>query len=155
MWSNWLVFCDCGFQSVCPLMEKDKRLMEASWWKRLTEGKLSLVLMGRTMLSKSLIQFSVGGGGYVLSLLFDLRPNYVEVMKIMGPPLKGPRHTLLHSVPPNLQQATADPPIVSRLLDIMLSDMLLEISGEITPERMKRWNQSESNTYCGCDWWWK
>ena len=26
---NWLVFCDCGFHSVCPLME-DKRLMEAS-----------------------------------------------------------------------------------------------------------------------------
>ena len=25
-----LVFCDCHFQSVCPLMEKDKRLMEAS-----------------------------------------------------------------------------------------------------------------------------
>ena len=23
-------FCVCGFQSVCPLMEKDKRLMEAS-----------------------------------------------------------------------------------------------------------------------------
>ena len=36
MWSDWLVFCDCGFQSVCPLME-DKRLMEASWWERLTE----------------------------------------------------------------------------------------------------------------------
>ena len=28
------------------------------------------------MLSKSLIQFSVGGQGYVPSLLFDLRPNY-------------------------------------------------------------------------------
>ena len=28
------------------------------------------------MLSKSLIQFSVGGWGCVLSLLFDLRPNY-------------------------------------------------------------------------------
>ena len=27
---NWLVFCDCGFQSISPLMEKDKRLMEAS-----------------------------------------------------------------------------------------------------------------------------
>ena len=27
---DWLVFCDCGFQSVCPLMEKGKRLMEAS-----------------------------------------------------------------------------------------------------------------------------
>ena len=39
MWSDWLVFCDCDFQSVCPLMEKDKRLMEASWWDRLTEGE--------------------------------------------------------------------------------------------------------------------
>ena len=39
MWSDWLVFCDCGFQSVCPLMEKDKRLMETSWWERLTEGE--------------------------------------------------------------------------------------------------------------------
>ena len=38
MWSNWLFFCDCGFQSVCPLMEKDKRLMEAPWLERLTEG---------------------------------------------------------------------------------------------------------------------
>ena len=28
MCSDWLVFCDCGFQSLCPLMEKDKRLME-------------------------------------------------------------------------------------------------------------------------------
>ena len=43
---NWLVFCYCGFQSVCPLMEKDMRLMEASSWERLTEGKLGLVLMG-------------------------------------------------------------------------------------------------------------
>ncbi|CAN0416189.1 unnamed protein product [Rangifer tarandus platyrhynchus] len=32
--------------------------------------------MGRTMLSKSLIQFSVEGWGCVPSLLFDLRPNY-------------------------------------------------------------------------------
>ena len=39
MWPDWLVFCDCGFHSVCPLMEKDKRLMEASWWERLTEGE--------------------------------------------------------------------------------------------------------------------
>ena len=46
----WLWF------SVC-LMEKDKRLMEASGWERLTEGET--VLMGMAMLSKSLIQFSV------------------------------------------------------------------------------------------------
>ena len=25
--SVWLVFCDCGFHSVCPLMNKDKRLL--------------------------------------------------------------------------------------------------------------------------------
>ena len=62
MWSVWLVFCDCGFHSVCPLLDKDKRLMEASWWERLTEGKPGLVLMGGVILSKSLIQFSVAGG---------------------------------------------------------------------------------------------
>ena len=32
--------------------------------------------MGRTKLSKSLIQFSVDGQSSVPSLLFDLRPNY-------------------------------------------------------------------------------
>ena len=46
-------------------MVKDKRL----------RGKLGLVLMGRAMPSKSLIQFSVDGWGCVPSLLFDLRPN--------------------------------------------------------------------------------
>ena len=24
MWSDWLVFCDCGLHFVCPLMNKDK-----------------------------------------------------------------------------------------------------------------------------------
>ena len=27
---SWLVFCDCGFHSVCPVMDNDKRLVEAS-----------------------------------------------------------------------------------------------------------------------------
>ena len=27
MWSDWLVFCNYGFQSVCPLMEKDRQLI--------------------------------------------------------------------------------------------------------------------------------
>ena len=40
------------------------------------KGKLGLVLMGRGMLSKSLIQFSVDEWVCVPSLLFDLRPNY-------------------------------------------------------------------------------
>ena len=26
----WLVFCDCGFYSVCPLMDEEKRLVQAS-----------------------------------------------------------------------------------------------------------------------------
>ena len=37
---------------------------------------MGLILMGRALLSKSLVQFSVDGQGYVPSLLFDLGPNY-------------------------------------------------------------------------------
>ena len=50
--------------------------MEASWWEKLTEGKLGLVLMGQAMFNKSLIQFSVDEWGCVPSLLIDLMPNY-------------------------------------------------------------------------------
>ena len=41
-------------------------------------GKLGLALMGRAMISKSLIQFSVDEGGSVLWLFFDLKANYGE-----------------------------------------------------------------------------
>ena len=69
MWSDWLVFCDCGFQS-------------ALWWRKLRglwkltdgrdwlRGNLVLIQIGGAMLSKSLIQFSVDGRGCVPSLLF-------------------------------------------------------------------------------------
>ena len=76
MWSVWLVFCDFGSHSVCPLMDKDKRLMEAFWWGRLTWGETGSCLMGGAMLNKSLIQFSVDERGCFPSLLCDLRPNY-------------------------------------------------------------------------------
>ena len=70
------------------------------------------------MLSKSLIQFSVDGQGCVPSLLFDLRPNYGGGNEDNGDLVsKGPMHTLLHSVPPALQQATANPCLCQRLLD--------------------------------------
>ena len=49
------------------------KLPDGRDWLR---GKLSLVLMGGAMFSKSLIQFSVDGQGCVPSLLLDLRPNY-------------------------------------------------------------------------------
>ena len=51
-------------------------------------GKLGLVLMGRAMLSKSLIQFSVDGWSCVPSLLFTWVQTMVEVMKIMVTSLK-------------------------------------------------------------------
>jgi len=43
--SNWLVFCDCGFHSVCPLMDKDKRLMEASDGRDWLRGKLPVLFL--------------------------------------------------------------------------------------------------------------
>ena len=47
MWSNWLLFCDWGCHSVCPLREKAKRLMEAFWRERLTEGETGPCSDGR------------------------------------------------------------------------------------------------------------
>ena len=70
MWSDWLVFCDCGFQTVCPLIVKDRRLVEDSWWERLTEGETGSCFLGGAMLSKSLIQFSVDEWGCFPPLLF-------------------------------------------------------------------------------------
>ena len=69
------------------------------------------------MFNKSLIQFSFGGRGCVPSLMLDLRPHYVEVMKIMK--INNLLHTFtrspagtLHSVPrpwsrPPLTRASA------------------------------------------------
>ena len=39
VWSVWLVSCDCGFHSACPLIDEDKRLVEASWWEGLSVGE--------------------------------------------------------------------------------------------------------------------
>ena len=52
------------------------RLMEASLWEILTEGKAGYFSDGAAVPSKSLIQFSVDRRDCILSLLFDLRPNY-------------------------------------------------------------------------------
>ena len=64
---DWLVFCEYGFQSVSPLMEKDKRLMKASWQDRLRGDTGS----------------SSDGRGHVPSLLFTWGQTMVEVMNIM------------------------------------------------------------------------
>ena len=69
MWSDWLVSCDLVFS------------LSALWWRRIRglwklpdgrdwlTGKLSLILMGGALLSKSLIQFSGDGWGCVPSLV--------------------------------------------------------------------------------------
>ena len=67
------------------------------------------------MLSKSLIQFSVDGRSYVPSLLFDLRPNMVEVMKIMATSFhRSSACTAAGSAP---TVATVNPRLCWRLLD--------------------------------------
>ena len=71
--------------------------------------------MGGAILSKSLIQFSVDGWACVPLLWFDLRPNYGGGNE--DGPSKGPMQALLHSVPPTLQQPTADPCLCQTLLD--------------------------------------
>ena len=68
----WLWFSFC-----LPLMEKDKKFMEASWWERLTEGETGSCSDG-AMLSKSLIQFSADGWSYVPSLLFTWGQTMAE-----------------------------------------------------------------------------
>ena len=79
---------------------------------------MDLVLKGRAMLSKSLIQFSVDGRGCVPSLLFDLRPNYGGGNEDNEDNfLQKVSWALLYSVPPALPQVTADPPFCWRLLD--------------------------------------
>ena len=65
-------------------MEKDTNLWKLPDGRDRLRGKLSLVLMGRAMLCKYLIQFSADGWGCVPSLLFTWGQTMVEAMKIMA-----------------------------------------------------------------------
>ena len=51
MWSVWLVFCDCGFHSYCPLRIRIRGLWKPPDGKNWLWGTLGLVLMDRAMLS--------------------------------------------------------------------------------------------------------
>ena len=48
--------------------------------------------------------------------------------------------------PMNNMKRQNDRTLKDELPDRKVPNMLLEISGEITPERMKRWDQSKNNT---------
>ena len=58
-----LAFCGCGFHSgghktealissVCPLMDEDKRFVQASWWEGLTVGKAGSCFSGQGQASQ-------------------------------------------------------------------------------------------------------
>ena len=78
--------------------------MEATWWEKLWE-KLGLVLMGRAMLSKYLIQFST----------WD--QTVVEVKKIVVTSFKRSHACTDALSAPTLQQTTSNPRLCQRLLD--------------------------------------
>ena len=84
MWSVWLIFCDCGFHSACPLMDKDKRLMEASWWERLTWGANWVLFWWVGPCSVNLqSNFLLMGGAVFSPCCLIWGQTVVEVMKIM------------------------------------------------------------------------
>ena len=75
MRSVWLVFYDCGFPSIWPLLNKDKRLMNFPDRRDWLRGKWVLFWWVGPC-SVNLNPISVDGQGCVPSLLFNLRPNY-------------------------------------------------------------------------------
>ena len=98
MWSDWLVFCDCGFHSVCPLMDKDKRFMEASWWERLTERETGSCSDGCSVNLKS--NFLLMGGAVFPPCYLTWGQTMVEVMNIMSTSFKRSHaHTATLSAP--------------------------------------------------------
>ena len=91
MWSLWLVLCYCDFILSALWGIRIRGLWKLPDGRDWLWGKLGLVLMGRAMLSKSLIQFSVDGQGCVPSLLLTWDQTMVEVMKIMETSFKRPQ----------------------------------------------------------------
>ena len=89
MWSVWLVFCDSGFHSVSHLMDKDKRLMKASWSERLTvesgscsdgQGQFSVDGWGCEP-SLSWSQVKQQGGNSIKSIIFSWKHCLLKTKK--------------------------------------------------------------------------
>ena len=103
--------------------------VSALWWRRIRglwmlpdgrdwlRGKLSLVLMGRASLSKSLIQFLLKDGAVFPLYHLIWGQIMVEVMKIMVTSFKRSHARTATLSVPSPEQATADPRLCQRLLD--------------------------------------
>ena len=75
MWSVWLVFCGCGFHSVCPLMDEDKRLWKLPGGRDWLWVKLALALVRRAMLS------------YCSDVSRSLQPHWLQHARLPCPSL--------------------------------------------------------------------
>ena len=71
--------------------------MEASWWEKLTVGKLRLVLMGGAMIIKSLIQFSLMGGAVFSPCCLARGQIMVGVMTTSFKKTCAPRTVVFHA----------------------------------------------------------
>ena len=92
--------------------------MEASWWETLIEAETGSCSGGQVHAQQIFNPIFCWWAGMCSSPLFYLRPNYSRGNEDSGDlPQKVPMHTLLHSVPPKLLQATTDPRLYQRLLD--------------------------------------
>ena len=118
MWLVWLVFCDYGFHSVWSLSHKDKRLIEASWWDRLTEGETGSCSDGWAY-APYLFNPNFCWWGLVVfpPCCLTWGQTVVEVIKTMVTSSKRSLYALLHSVPLTLQQASVNPCLHQRFLD--------------------------------------
>ena len=134
--------------------------LSALWWRRIRglwmlpdgrdwlRGKLGIVLMGRAMLSKSLIQFSVDGWGCVPSLLLDLRPNY-QFSSVVSDSLWP--HESQHAGPPHPSQnprvySNSCPPsrwchpaILSSVVPFSFCPQSLQASGSFPMSQLFTW----------------
>ena len=118
MFSFWLVFRDCGFHSVCPLMDEIRGLCKLPDGRGWLWVKLGLALVGKAMLSKSLIQFSAMYGAVfppcsltwgqtILGIIMtSSKGTYARIPGLQG---------LLLSVPLTPQQVTVNPYLCWRL----------------------------------------
>jgi len=116
---------------------------------------MGLVLKGRAMLSKSLIQFSVDGQGCVPSL-FDLRPNYGGGSEDNGDLLqKVPcRHCCTEcSRPPPTHASVRDPWTLVASLGQSLAESLLLSPGSLCAQGFVCALQ-ESVSPVLCKFWW-